>query len=214
MRSRGYAPGTCPRSTLSGGRGAGTRSADSARRPPNTRTPWPNSGKLLIWGRTWRYVAVRFEGWNDEERDHERRTLLRRHAIQPFALFGLLLSVAALAGCGGIRFGNPAATNSAAARDLFETHVEEQLGAAWMSNIYDHDSFRKGAQDFGDTACRNARAGLSRDDFQKNYLETAHSAANAGGSAAAQPDSVLNAQSLMFWSLAMRDLCPSVGGTP
>ena len=147
--------------------------------------------------------------------DHERRTLLRLYATRPFVLCGLFLSVTVLAGCGGVRFSDPAATYSPAARDVFETHVEEQLGTVWMSRIYDHESFRKGAQDIGETACRNARAGLSRDDFQKGYLETSRAAANAGGSAAAQPpDSVLNAQSLMFWSLAIVDLCPSVGGTP
>jgi len=123
-----------------------------------------------------------------------------------------LLSVAALAGCGGVRFGDPAPAYSPdpAARDLFQTQVEEQFGAAWMSNISDHDSFRKGAQDFGDTACRNALAGRSQEDFQKSYLETAH----PGGAAGALPDSVLTAQSLIFWSVAIRDLCPSVGGTP
>jgi hypothetical protein len=40
-----------------------------------------------------------------------------------------------------------------------------------MSHIYDRDSFRKGVQDAGDTACRNAPAGYSRDAFQKSFRE-------------------------------------------
>lgn len=162
------------------------------------------SGRMAIWCRSgWWGGTTRDGGW----------TLVRCHATRPFALCGLLLSVAVLAGCGGVRFSDPTAKYSPtpAARDLFQTQVEDQLGASWMSRVSDHDSFRKGAQDLGDTACRNALAGHSRDDFQKGYLETSQSSANAGGAAAAQPDSVLNAQSLMFWSLAIRDLCPSVG---
>jgi hypothetical protein len=132
--------------------------------------------------------------------------------MRTFALSGLVLSVAVLAGCGGVRFSDPAAKYSPdpAARDLFQTQAEEQLGPTWMSHIYDHDSFRKGVQDVGDTACRNALAGHSRDDFQKGFRETARSA----GSYAGYPDSALDAQSLMFWSLAIRDLCPSVGRAP
>jgi len=127
-----------------------------------------------------------------------------------FAVSGVVLSTAVLAGCGGVRSSEPAAKYSPApaARDRFQAQVEEQLGPSWMSRIYDHDSFRKGAQDIGDTACRNALSGHSRDDFQKGFRESTRSA----GSYAGYPDSVLDAQSLMFWSLAIRNLCPSVGG--
>ena len=132
--------------------------------------------------------------------------------MRTFAYASLVLSVAVLAGCAGVRFSDSAAKYSPdlASRNLFQTQVEEQLGPSWMSHIYDHDSFRMGVQDAGDTACRNALAGHSRDDFQRGFRQGARSA----GSYAGYPDSVLDAQSLMFWSLAIRDLCPSVGGAP
>jgi hypothetical protein len=122
------------------------------------------------------------------------------------------VGVSACVACGvsGVRFVGSADeyAPTQTARDNYQASVETGFGEMYMSTVIDRASFRKGTQEMGDTACRGALDGGTRDAFQAEFRKQGGAAANT----ASMPNEQLDAVSLILWSSAVRFLCPDVGG--